>query len=345
MRNQEQELQRGRRAAVFIVAAMLLALVYMLGQLDFSGPVGDASTPPPPKEETVAAFRIAVQLPADDLYMLPDARVIARVLEHHGVKWVLYRIPLWTPTARRAEYGLEDLGRHAERISALRAAGVRVIAAPVYWNGSTLTSRPGSALSKEFFLTYRTLVTEMAVFANDCGAEALLLDGVFGDPSISAAEWLELLTALHTAYDGKVEIRIGSGCTPAIYMPHCDGAYISANNGSMAADVLSAPDAGRTPIYCIADDADSYTSGILPWQPQLREETPSLDGAKEMLRLAEAHPRCRGIVLSGSAVVATLLDTGSANPLSAALRDLRQRRLSQDLERVQQKLTTGEVKR
>lgn len=340
MRSQEQELQRGKRAALFIVAAMLLALMYLLGQLNFSGTGEGESVPPPPKE-TVAAYRIALQLPAAERDALPDARALTRDLGRYGVKWVLYRLPLWTPTARRAEYGMEDLARHAERITALRAAGLRVITAPVYWNGRALMARPDPAMSREFFLTYRNLVLDMAAFAKDCGTEALLLDGVFGDPAISAAEWLDLLAALRATYDGKVEIRIGPGFTPAIYARHCDGVYISAENGGLASDALSVPDAGRAPIYLVADDADGYTSGILPWQPVLREESPSIERAKDMLQLAEAHPQCRGIVLSGSAVLSSLLDTGPAGPLSIALRDLRQRMLSRDLERTQHQLSTG----
>jgi hypothetical protein len=318
---------------------MLLALVYMLGQFDWSVGDGGDPAPPPPPVVTTAAYRIGVQLSAGDWYSVADARAAARDFGQSGVKWVLYRIPLWMPTMRRAEFGKDELARHGEVITALRDAGLRVIAAPVYWNGKTLTPRPDPALSKEFLLTYRQLVLDVAEFADAHDIEALLLDGVFGDPSTSASEWLELISALRAAYDGKLEIRVDAGLTPGIYIEHFDGAYLESADGTIASGTIAPSDAGSTPVYILASDTDAYTDGALPWQPVLNTERISAEASKAILALADRYPQLRGIVLSGSATISELRRTGHESPLSTSLRSLRQRTLLQDIERTQMQLT------
>jgi hypothetical protein len=338
MRNEEQELRRGKHAAMFIAAAMLLALVYMLGQFDWSGGVADERTPPPLKAST-AAYRIGVQWPAGDYYSDADVKALARGFGQSGVKWVLYRIPLWTPTARRAEYGKDELAHHGERIAALRGAGFRVIAAPVYWNGAALTPGPEPAMSKEFFLTYRELALDMAGFADEHGVEALLLDGNFGHPSISAAEWLELISSLRTVYSGKLEIRVDDGLTPGIYARHFDGVYLGSANGTIDESAVTAAAEGGTAVYILATDTDAYTDGAFPWQPSVSTEGASEETTNGVLALADAYPQLRCIVLSGIATIDALRHTEHESPLGGTLRSLRQRTLQQDIERTQKQLT------
>ncbi len=330
MRDEIQEQTKARRAALFILAAMTLALVYMVVQLDWWS--SDSAPPPAVVRNTIAAYRIIVQPPAGDWLNTGNPAVAASRFKSAGALWVMLRVPLWTPTSRRAEYSIVEHAQLSGTISALRDAGARVILAPVYWNGSVLSPRPAPAMSKEFFLTYSGMATSMADFAEESGAEALLLDGVFGDPSISAAEWVTLISEIRSKYSGALEGRIGEGLTPRMYLTHLDGGYVAqAGTGSAA----SQQDETGTPLYLLMDDADEYTTGAFPWQPRLRKAVREDGTFQAMLATTDEVQSLRGLVLTGAGIAMELMSNDDSSDHIAALRSLRQRRLVQDLGRTE----------
>ena len=189
---------------------------------------------------------------------------------------------------------------------------------------------PGS-----FFSTYRDLSEDIAAFATDCGADALLLDGVFGDPSVSVSEWLDLLALLRSTFPGMIEARMDEGLTPPMYLVHIDGAYIANDTVRFSTLTSSLPAHKKdVPMYFTMADPDRYASAGEPWKPVLSTSPDRRDAILALLSSSNgAHPP-RGIVLSGKAITDALLsDNEPGNDITSALRSIRQRRLVEDLER------------
>jgi hypothetical protein len=332
MRDEQQEMQRGRRAALFILAAMTLALVYMMSELKLFE--YDPGPPPlPSRQGGTQAWRIVVETPAGEWLGAVNADTLAARLRDAGCRWLLLRLPLWTAGTRRAEYSRIDRQQMAKHIQRLREADLRIILAPVYWNTAALTPRPEGVITREFFLGYGHLMRDAADFAEHCEADALLLDGVFGDATVSAGEWIDLLASLRLKYNGMIEGRFGEGYSPDSYRTLLDGGYYALADTS--AITFTEDGSPPFPVYMMMDDPDQYTASRLqPWRlrlDEIRDQEKSIAG---LLVAARTSTRPGGIVLSGKAALDLLVShDGRNSALINTLHSLRLRQLVNDLER------------
>jgi hypothetical protein len=282
--------KRERRTAWFIAAVMLAATIYMVSQGGLLNGLIDFDT----EEAPVASFadrsgqyRRGVTLP---LNFVENERVVRRrsyeQLRSNAINWVEIPFPIWRATSRQLEYSSFDLDAVADLVRELKRESFGVTLLPLHWDGDTLSPSPRGKTASSFLQTYRVLLLDLADLASTSGADALLLDGLFGDPTVSATEWLSLIGDLRGKYRGSMEIRLDEDATPLLYLKHFDGAHISPDSLRLLALRDESPD---TPIYLRNALRDRYTAGILPWQPHFTGQHHDPDAILHVLQIAERN--------------------------------------------------------
>jgi len=323
-----QEILKQRRAAFFILAAMVLALIHFTMRIDWRG-----DTAVIPKAEYIEqgarkAHRLCLLLPVDNTL---DMHALAASFSDVGITWVMLRLPMWTPTNRRVEYSRMELHRMTDSIRVLRSLGFRIILAPVYWDGHRFSPIPTTPPSASMYRAYSDLVASLAMFAAESACDALLLDGMFGAPAVSVLQWLDLLALIREHYHGLIEVRMDTGLTPSMYLSHIDGAYFESDSliqAHVAQDFSNG--VAPTPLYLMTPDPDHYNTGTAPWMPKLHVRFPETN-TMNLVRTAKAIPSVHGIVLAGTASIREIMERETADGVRNSLRNLRKEWLSLDL--------------
>ncbi|MCB2206383.1 hypothetical protein KQI65_16685 [bacterium] len=337
MRNDAGAAGRERRAAWFIAAAMLVAIVYIVSQggllKDILGGSESVEQEMPPYHR--GQFRRAVMLPLN--FMEKEAternRATAQMKEY-GINWLEVPLPVWQATSRNLEYNSFDLRATTDMIHNLREQDFGITLVPLYWNGDTLSTAPQGELGAAFLQSYRVLLLDLAGHATTSGADAILLDALFGEPSVSATEWLALITDMRKLYAGSLEIRLDSAATPEMYLRHFDGAHIAPDSLRLIAIREDAPD---KPIYLRNPLRDRYASGLFPWDPVNANLHHDLHILTRILDLTESMST-GGFTLAGlSAYTNCSVDR---TPLGALLKSHHRRSLQHQLEQRQQSLSS-----
>lgn len=346
----ENELRpaRERVATWFIAAVMVAALLWFAGQAGWFVPREQATIPSvtvhqPGKNISMRRGLALPVMPIAELRDRVDATTCAQ-LHANGVNWILIRLPLWIPSPRRLEYDAFDFARVQDIIIQARAAGLGVSLSPVYWDGSAMHDQPPVRITSSFLHQYRDMLLKIAAMAREYGADALLLDGLFGNPGVSVSDWLQLLGDIRGVFPGALEARLEDGNTPLMYIRQLDGGLLSALdrqdtpeavvNDSLIAAYRS--EAGsETKLFLVMPDVDVYAADGLPWIPVLSRTGNSLAGAAALLHLPFILPdTCDGFFLFGSEVFEQLsASSAEVPPLARRLRALRQMVISNALER------------
>ncbi|MBR9976708.1 MAG: hypothetical protein KFH87_01350 [Bacteroidetes bacterium] len=346
----ENELRpaKERAATWFIAAVMVAALLWFAGQAGWFSPQEQETIPAAVSLDTGKniSMRRGLALPVLPIEELRNRVNAAACVQLHanGVNWILIRLPLWIPSPRRLEYDGFDFIRVQDIVRQARAAGLGVSLSPVYWDGSTMHDQPPVKITSSFLQQYRDMLLDIAAIARECGADALLLDGLFGNPAVSATDWLQLLEDIRGVFSGALEARLGRGHTPMMYIRQLDGGILSAPDrqnapGAAVNDTLFAAyrnEAGsETKLFFAMRDVDTYAADGMPWIPVLSRPGNSLARAATMLYLPFILPDTSdGFFLSGSEVFEQLSDTeAEGSPLARRLRALRQMVISNALER------------
>lgn len=334
---------RERRTAYFIVAVMVFALLWFAGQAGWLGDwtddeVTEAPQASPTEDITFLRGLVLPLMPLQELTVLLDG-ASASNLRSNGINWIMVRVPVWTPSPRRFEYDGLDLARLSGIVETAHAARLGVTLAPVYWDGSALSTLPPVPVSATLFGQYRGMLNDFAETATESGADALLLDGLFGSTDVSAAEWVEVIEEMRTRFPGRIEVRTDKGHTGSLYLNQLDAAHLTATGDTAVhpvPDVLAAalsafPDKG---LRFHMPDPDVYAAASMPWQPVLThtgEIAPSLEYLSSPLLSLEY---CRGFFIGGRAAFDLLTTSPDSNiPLARALRAMAEARLRDMLER------------
>ena len=328
---------RERRSAWFIVVAMLAATVYVVSQgglLNNLLPGDDA--PVPAAESRAGQYRRAVTLPLHfaDTPSAERSRVFSQ-LQEYGINWVEIPLPAWQATSRHLEYNSFDLSAASNLVTACRDAGFGVTLLPLYWNGDTLSPLPSGEPSSSLLQSYRDLALDLAALASSSGADALLLDALFGHSSVSATEWIALIEELRAAYAGALEIRIGDEATPLLYLRHFDGAHVAADS---AAIVHLRHESAKAALYLRTGLRDRHEAGAFPWDVHSTGLAYDPDLIMQVLHTAE-QPECNGFALSGSYAFTNVSVDGT--PLGGILRSFRDRQQRRQLERRRERVSPG----
>lgn len=334
---------RERRVAYVLVAVMVLALLWFAGQAGwFSAAVEEspsAAAPPSPAQQI--SQRRGLILPLMELAAIGerlDAKSAA-ALNDNGINWLMVRVPVWTPSPRRFEYNGFDLDHFSGIVASAHAAGMGVTLAPVYWDGSAVSGTPPVPVNAPLFGLYRDMLLELASVAAESGADALLLDGLFGNTAVSAAEWVDLLAELRAEYSGRIEGRFDNGHNPVIYIDQLDGACLELSGSDSTGtgyDMLDAlliayPDKGVTALM---PDSDRYLSDGAPWQPALDAKAGTANPENYLSTAFLSSPKCNGFFLSGDRTFRMLsADPEQDIPLVRRLHALRDANLKKLLEK------------
>lgn len=324
MSDASTQFPREKRAAIFIVTAMVLALFWMLMRLDFGGT--EHSVPERRSIAGKAAHRIALQLAPDALRRL-GADSVAATLRDAGITWVVVPVPLWSASGRRAEFSTLEWEALAEDARLMTRAGLRVLLAPLYTEATGLRPRPAHNISGAFLSSYRDLVEECAALAARAEATGLLLDGVFGEQRVSASEWLDLIARVRGEYDGLLEMRIGKKATPALYTVHANGAHVD--------ETAVMPKASSaTPLHIVMDDRDIWTSSQVPWSGGELRAAPALRRAEQLLERAAGDSSVHGVTLTGAELLDILrAGDGRSRSLRSRIAALQTQWMTLDLHR------------
>ena len=336
MHSDHRSRSRERRTAWFIAAVMVAALLYFASQGGIIQDIMTTSEAPPEEYADLSGItRRAVELPLDfPAYEQTRIDRTAAELRSNAVNWVVLRVSLWVPTPRGIEYSSFDLRETEEAVRRLKTAGLGVTLAPVYWDGSALRSMPPFAPQRSFFRGYRVMLLDMASAASTSGADALLLDGLFGFGGISAGSWLQLLTDIRGRFGGSLEARMDSGQTAALYLRHLDGAHISPDSAHVAR--LRQEESDDAHLFLLMHADDRYESSVEAWEPLLVEEDDVLQYAMQLISREEDGAGTAGFTLAGVQSYRQLLQEDS--PLARAMRGRRQRGLIRELNRRQQEI-------
>lgn len=326
---------RERRTAWFITIVMVAAVLYFASQGGIVQDLIEEQQEAPAQFEDLSGItRRGVVLPLDfPAYETERMERTADALRDDAVNWVVVRFPVWTPTPRNIEYSSFALRRTADAIRLLKAQGLGVSLAPVYWDGRTLASMPSVFPVRAFFRGYREMLLDMADAATRGGADALLLDGLFGFRGISAASWLQVIEDLRAHFPRAIEARADTAETPLLYLRHLDAAHVPPDTARVAA--VSADESDVRVLY-LQRSHDRYGSGLEPWEPVLIETADILQESTELVEDEENDARTDGFTLTGMQAYEQLLMDES--PLTRQLRMRRQRGLVRELNQRQQQL-------
>ena len=334
---------RERRTAYFIAAVMVFALLWFAGQAGWfdGGDEKSVVVPDAPTRVDEITYQRGLALPVlplKDLAATFSARM-ANTLGTNGINWILIRVPLWTPTPRRFEYDRFDLAALSAIVDSAHTALLGVTLAPVYWDGSALSTLPPGPVNATLLGQYRDMLHDFAEAAAESGADALLLDGLFGSTDVSAAEWVEVIGEMRARFPGRIEVRTDVGHTGSLYLNQLDAAHLTATGDTavhpvpdvLAATLSAFPDKG---LRFHMPDPDSYAAGDMPWQPVLTHTgdlANSLDYLSSPLLSLEY---CRGFFIGGRAAFDLLTATPVSDaPLPRALRTNAEARLRSVLEK------------
>lgn len=333
---------RERRTAYFIIAVMVLALLWFAGQAGWfstgTGASADATPPPSPAKQIVQ--RRGLVLPVmklSDMCEQLDAASAAS-LHENGVNWLMLRLPVWTPSPRRFEYNSFELDHLSAIVETAHAAGMGVTLAPVYWDGSALSTIPRVPVNATLFGYYRDMLLDLADVAAASRADALQLDGLFGNTAVSATEWTDVLGELRTVYSGAIEGRIDEGHTPTIYLAQLDAAALAPTDTiapALSADLFAAirEKHAEKSLFLIMPDPDHSTTKGMPWEP-VSTRLGNDDLALEFLSLPTVTVEVsNGFFLCGWDVFEILRAAANSDaPLARKLRAFRDERLKKALE-------------
>lgn len=333
---------RERRVAYVLVTVMVLALLWFAGQAGwFSTAVEESPSAAAPSPAQQISQRRGLILPLMELAAIGerlDAKSAA-ALNENGINWLMLRVPAWTPSPRRFEYNGFDLDHFSGIVATAHAAGMGVTLAPVYWDGRTVHGTPPVPVDATLFGHYRDMLLDLAKVAAESGADALLLDGLFGNTAVSAAEWVDLLAELRAEYSGRIEGRFDKGHNPVIYIDQLDGACLELSGGDSTGtgyDMLDAllvayPDKGVTALM---PESDRYVSDGAPWQPALDAKAGTVNPEHYLSTAFLSSPKCEGFFLSGDDAFRMLADDpGQDIPLARKLHALRDANLKKLLEK------------
>jgi hypothetical protein len=321
---------RERRTAYFIVAVMVFALLWFAGKAGWLGgwlddDVTEAPQVSPAEDITYQRGLVLPLMPLKELTVLFDGPALSN-LRSNGINWIMVRVPVWTPSPRRFEYDGLDLARLSGIVETAHAVGMGFTLAPVYWDGSTLSTLPPVPVSATLFGQYRDMLHDFAVIAAESGADALLLDGLFGSTDVSAAEWVEVIEDLRLRFPGRIEIRTDKGHTGLLYLNQLDAAHLTATGDTTAhpvPDILAAtlgafPDKG---LRFHMPDPDVYAAGDMPWQPVLKRTGDLATSLEYLSSPLLSLEYCRGFFIGGRATFDVLGSAPTSDaPLARALR-------------------------
>lgn len=328
---------RERRTAWFLVAVMVFAFLWFAGQAGwFSNVVEEnPSTAAPPSPARQITQRRGLMLPLLELATLSERldKKSAASLNDNGINWLMVRMPVWTPTPRRFEYNGFDLDHFTDIVATAHAAGMGVTLAPVYWDGIAVHGIPPVSLGAPLFGQYRDMLLDLASVAAESGADALLLDGLFGNTAVSAGEWVDLLAELRAVYSGRIEGSFEKGHIPAIYIDPLDGACLelsgsdSTSTGVNMFDALivAYPDKGVTALM---PESDRYSADGTPWQPAPDANAGTANLEQFLSTAFLSSPKCDGFFLSGERTFRILTaDPEQDHPIIRRLHTLRDENL------------------
>lgn len=333
---------RERRTAYFIIAVMVLALLWFAGQAGWFSAGSDerADVAPPPSPAKQIDQRRGLCLPVGRLADLRDRldASAAGKLHENGVNWLMLRLPVWTPTPRRFEYNSFELEHLSEIVETAHAAGMGVTLAPVYWDGSALSTIPPVPVNATLFGYYRDMLLDLAGVAAESGADALQLDGLFGSTAVSAVEWTDLLGELRARFSGAIEGRIDEGHTPAMYLTQLDAAALAPADTTapdISGDLFAALREKHVnkALLLIMPDPDRYHSNGMAWDPICTPRSDD-DLALEFLSLpALIEGESSGFFLCGADAFEILSHSVDADaPLARRLRAIRDASVRKALE-------------
>lgn len=263
----------------------------------------------------------------------------ASALNENGINWLMVRLPVWTPSPRRFEYSSFEFENLAGIVETAQAAGMGVTLAPVYWDGAALHSTPTVPVNTTLFGHYRDLLLRLADVAVESRADALLLDGLFGSPAVSASEWVDLLAELRTKYSGRIEGRFDKGHIPVIYIDQLDGACMELSGADSTdtgydmfdALIVAYPEKGVTALM---PESNRYSSAGMPWQPALDAKASTANPVDYLSTPFLSSAKCDGFFLSGDRAF-RMLAAGQEQdiPLARKLRAMREENLRKLLEK------------
>ncbi|MBN1448482.1 MAG: hypothetical protein JXA28_11170 [Bacteroidetes bacterium] len=329
MRSDERNRARERTTAWFIIAVMAAAMLYFAsvgGLLRGLLPAEEAASPPPADLSHIT--RRAVQLPLSfPSFSTERINRHAEALRSNAVTWCELRIPLWTPTTRNLEYSSYDLRRSIAVIRQLKAHGLGITLAPVYWDGKHMAAIPQTSVARAFFRAYRSMLFDMAETCSAAGADSFLLDGVFGADMVSAADWLHLLNELRDVYAGSIEARMSPGQTPTLYLPHIDGVHVESDQ-----EISERLRTSDIPLQLRTAARDRYVPSSEPWLPMLADADTSMHSMFSALDELIVLDVNGDFVLTGATAFDLLGNERRAdNPLAVRVRAMRQRGIDREL--------------
>jgi hypothetical protein len=341
---------RERRTAWFIAAAMLAALLYFASQGGLlSGLLNDLQLQEAKKAAVSSQVdfskinRRTVTLPLSITALSEkDLDSQLRQLHRNAINWVLLRLPVWTPTSRNLEYSSFDMDRARTVIRKARTLGIGVTVAPMFWDGATLSAMPRADITAAFFASYSDMILDVASMASTSGADALLLDALFGAPAVSAAEWVQLISELRAEFFDALEVRMNAGETPLAYLRQFDGVHISPDS---AAITRLNSEAEGSRIHFMMENEDSYTSSLEQWKPVLVTRADMEAALAKMLSFVKRSKNLSGFTLSGTVIYEQLTAIDDPpSPLVHTLQRLHEEQIILQLGQRQHELRSGPEK-
>jgi len=341
--------RREIHTAWFIAALMFSALVYFVSQ----GGLIQQFLPDEAANETVfdadqqqdrlkrlERYRRSIALPLSATSTENDslAHAFAR-LRQIGINWVELRVPLWTATARRLEYSAFELDEITRIIDLAHSYQCGVTIAPMYWDGEFLSTAPRVDVSSGLYASYRDMLLDLTRATASAGADALLLDDLFGAAGVSATEWVTLLDELRSEFGGSLELRTDEQSTPSPYLRQLDAAHIPADT-ALYYHIRESEPGVRLLLRSV--DSDRYTSEMDRWNPVLRDFSADEHALFETITLAKKLDSLGGFVLSGEHVY-SVSTSGAVNGSGflRKLRELIELQFNRELEENRQQLRAG----
>lgn len=299
---------RERRTVYFLLAVMVLALLWFAGTAGWF-PGAEVERPretPPPSPAQQISQRRGLMLP-----IMGTAALVARLdanaaatLNDNGINWLMVGVPVWTPSPRRFEYNSFDLDHLTGIVATAHAAGMGVTLAPVYWDGNLVRAIPSVPVNATLFGRYRDMLLDLASVAEESGADALLLDGLFGNTAVSASEWVDLLGEVRGEFPGRIEGRFDNGHIPPVYIDQLDGACMDVSDGDSTSTGYNMLDAllvayPAKGVTALMPEPDRYIADGSPWTPTLASKQDPGNPLDFLSLPFLSADQCNGFFLSG----------------------------------------------
>lgn len=330
--------RREVHTAWFIAALMLAALVYFVSQggllQQFLSDEPDTADDSPSavhgeRAQRLTHYRRTVVLPLATCYEHSDSLELEfSRLKTTGVNWVEIRIPIWTPTTRRLEYDRFTLDEIPHLVQLAHRTQLGVTVSVLYWDGAALTVTPQVDVTSGLYSSYRDMLLDVAQAATD--ADAFLLDALFGASDVSAAEWLELLGELRTAFHGAIEQHVVNQEKFSPYLRQLDAAHFPTDSSVYRHLRRAEP---NLRLFLRSEESDSYTSGLQLWKAVLQKVSVRETALLETIALAAELDKLDGFTLCGErAYRQCAMDTDYGTEVMHSFRALVKQQFLRELE-------------